>query len=84
MGLMSFAVITLCVACQRVFIVVVFVVYFIVTQSGNFWIHPRIRTSVAVSKKLLTSITWQVNFEPSHKYLIFVLASVSHFAGYVA
>jgi hypothetical protein len=28
----------LCVASQRVFIVV----YFIMTQSGNFWIYPRI------------------------------------------
>jgi hypothetical protein len=31
--------ITLCVASQRVFIVVA--VYFVMTQSGNFWIHPR-------------------------------------------
>jgi hypothetical protein len=36
----SFATITLCVASQRVFIVIV-VVYFIMTQSGNFWIYPR-------------------------------------------
>jgi hypothetical protein len=34
----SFAAITLCVASQRVFIVVV---YFVMTQSGKFWIHPR-------------------------------------------
>jgi hypothetical protein len=34
----SFAAITLCVVSQRVFIVVV---YFVMTQSGNFWIHPR-------------------------------------------
>jgi hypothetical protein len=33
---MSFATITLCVASQQMF----FVVYFIVTQSGSFWIHP--------------------------------------------
>jgi len=33
----SFATITLRVAYQRVFIVVV---YFVITQSGNFWIHP--------------------------------------------
>jgi hypothetical protein len=33
----SFAAITLCVTCQLVFIV-----YFVMTQSGNFWIHPRI------------------------------------------
>jgi hypothetical protein len=36
----SFTAITLCVASQRVFIVAVYFV--IVTQSGNFWIHPRI------------------------------------------
>jgi len=36
----SFTTITLCVASQRVFIVVS--VYFVMTQSGNFWIHPRI------------------------------------------
>jgi hypothetical protein len=35
----SFAAITLCVASQRVFIVVA--VYFVMTQSGDFWIHPR-------------------------------------------
>jgi hypothetical protein len=33
---MSFAAITLYVASQRVFVVV----YFVTTQSGNFWIHP--------------------------------------------
>jgi hypothetical protein len=32
----SFAAIKICVACQRVFIVVG--VYFVMTQSGNFWI----------------------------------------------
>jgi hypothetical protein len=37
----SFAAITLYVASERKFIVVV-VVDFIMTQSGNFWIHPRI------------------------------------------
>jgi hypothetical protein len=36
-SLVSFAAITLCVASQRVFIVVS--VYFFTTQSGNFWIH---------------------------------------------
>jgi hypothetical protein len=39
-SLMAFAAITLCVASQRVFIVAS--VYFVMTQSGNFWIHPRI------------------------------------------
>jgi hypothetical protein len=37
----SFAAITLCVASQRLFIVVV---YLGMTQSGNFRIHPRMRT----------------------------------------
>jgi hypothetical protein len=39
----SFAAITFCVASQRVFIVVS--VYFVTTQSGNFWIHPRMVTT---------------------------------------
>jgi hypothetical protein len=34
----SFAAITVYLASQRVFIVVV---DFVMTQSGNFWIHPR-------------------------------------------
>jgi hypothetical protein len=34
----SFPAVTLSVASQQVFIVVV---YFVMTQSGNFWIHPR-------------------------------------------
>jgi hypothetical protein len=33
-----FAVITLCVVSQRVFVIV----YFVMTQSGNFWLYPRI------------------------------------------
>jgi hypothetical protein len=36
----SFPVITLSVASERVFIVVS--VYFVMTQSGNFWLHLRI------------------------------------------
>jgi hypothetical protein len=36
----SFAAITLRVASQLVFIFVI--VYFVMTQSGNFWIFPRI------------------------------------------
>jgi len=38
----SFAPITLCVASQRVFVVV----YFVMTKSGNFWIHPRMVCSL--------------------------------------
>jgi hypothetical protein len=37
-SLVSFAAINLCVSSQRVFMVVV---YFVMTQSGNFWIHLR-------------------------------------------
>jgi hypothetical protein len=37
----SFAAITLCVASQRVFVVV----YFVMTQTGNFWILPRMSTT---------------------------------------
>jgi hypothetical protein len=36
----SFVAITLCVSYQRVFIVVS--VCFVMAQSGNFWIYPRI------------------------------------------
>jgi hypothetical protein len=40
----TFAAINFCVASQRMFVVVVVVVVvnFVMTQSGNFWIHPRI------------------------------------------
>jgi hypothetical protein len=34
----SFATVTLCVASQRVFLLFIL----LSTQSGNFWIHPRI------------------------------------------
>jgi len=36
----SFVAITLCVASQRMFIVVI--VYFVTTQSRNFWIRPHV------------------------------------------
>jgi len=38
-SIVSFAPITLCVASQRVFIVVIVVFISLSTQSGNFWIH---------------------------------------------
>jgi hypothetical protein len=41
----NFATITLCVVSQRVFIVVS--VYFFMTQSGNFWIHPRLHEYIS-------------------------------------
>jgi hypothetical protein len=47
-SLVSFAAITLCVTSQRVFIIVV---YFVMTQSGNFWIH-----SLTVRKVIKKSI----------------------------
>jgi hypothetical protein len=37
-SIVSFAAVTFRVASQRVF---VFVAYFVMTQSGNFWVHPR-------------------------------------------
>jgi hypothetical protein len=36
----SFTTISLCVASQRMFIVIIVVVYFVTMQSGNFWIYP--------------------------------------------
>jgi hypothetical protein len=62
-SLVSFAAVTLCVASQWMFIVIVVVVYFVMTQSGNFWIHPRIRVS-PISSSLMWS-WWncpQLNF----------------------
>jgi hypothetical protein len=43
-SLVSFAAITLCVVSQRVF---VFVVNFVITQSGNFWIYSRVTTYIS-------------------------------------
>jgi hypothetical protein len=40
-SLVSFAAITLCVASQRVFVVVS--LYFVISESGNFWMRPRMR-----------------------------------------
>jgi hypothetical protein len=60
----SFVSVTLCIASQRDF-----VVHFVTTQSGNFWIHPRIlpsRTSVFIAgcvflmTFLLTRVNWKV------------------------
>jgi len=42
-SLVSFTAITLCVASQGVFIDV----YFVITLSGNFWMHPRISLHMA-------------------------------------
>jgi hypothetical protein len=40
----SFAAITSCVDSQRVLIIVS--VYFVMTQSGDFWIHPRMFVTI--------------------------------------
>jgi hypothetical protein len=45
----SFAALTLCVASQPVFIFTVVVVYFVMTQSGNFWIPPVYAINVFVN-----------------------------------
>jgi hypothetical protein len=44
-SLVSFAAITLCVASQRV--IPEKSIYFLSTQSGNFWMHPRMSTDTA-------------------------------------
>jgi hypothetical protein len=49
-SLVSFVAITLCVASQRMFIVVN--VYFVSTQSGNFWIHHLPEFTVMAVKEL--------------------------------
>jgi hypothetical protein len=50
----SFAAIILCVASQRMFIVV----YFVMTQSGKFWIHPRIFCCYFACQLTEVSITY--------------------------
>jgi hypothetical protein len=57
-SLMSFATITLCVASQWVFIVVS--VYFFMTQSGNFWIHPPtlLNDSTSNAEVIWRSMRW--------------------------
>jgi hypothetical protein len=52
----SFAAITLCVASQRMFVVV----YFVTTQSGKFWIHPRTRQAVDTSRSVDPITCWVV------------------------
>jgi hypothetical protein len=50
----NFAAVTICVASQRV---VVVVVVSLSTQSGNFWIHPRISSerNVSLAENRLTA-----------------------------
>jgi hypothetical protein len=63
----SFAAITLCVASQRVFIIVV-VVYFVMTQSGNFWIYPRIGFWCCVELPLLKHTSYMNCVSDAAKY----------------
>jgi hypothetical protein len=65
----SFAVITLCVASQRVFVVVVVVVYFVMTQSGNFSTHLRSGLKWVQMKEAMayfTILSRNVPLEPQH------------------
>jgi hypothetical protein len=48
-SLVSFVTITLCVTSQRVIPKVS--VYFVMTQSGNFWIHPHIYVTTYLMNK---------------------------------
>jgi hypothetical protein len=63
----SFAAITLYVASQRMFIVVS--LYFIMTQSGNFWIH---------SCMLIIMTTCKLFTEMDHK-MVYMVASAYRF-----
>jgi hypothetical protein len=68
----SFAAINLCVASQRVFTFVV-VVYFVVTQSGNFWIYPRTYVSLGFQRDSILEHTEFAN----------VLRNVASFLPYI-
>jgi hypothetical protein len=54
----SFSTITLCVASQRVFIVVS--VYFAMTQSGNFRIKVKVKLSLCLTKHHDVKTYWGV------------------------
>jgi hypothetical protein len=47
---------TLCFASRQVFVIVA-VVYVFMTQSGNFWIHPRTVTTVTNDKVIVCGYT---------------------------
>jgi len=59
----NFAAITLCVASQRVFIFVDF--YFVMTQSGNFWIHRR--TFLALDRAMKYFFSYFIKCTPHRK-----------------
>jgi hypothetical protein len=56
----SFAAITLRVASQRVLIIII-IVYFVMTQSGNFWIYSRIFISKKYKKYYIKKRTKYIN-----------------------
>jgi hypothetical protein len=59
----SFAAITLCVSSQRVFIIIV--VYFVMTQSGNFWILPRTTELLLTGAHLVIVVSLVYSSSPS-------------------
>jgi hypothetical protein len=65
-SLVSSVAITVCVASQRVF--VVDDVYFVTTQSGNFWIHPRKMYLTMISKYCHATIACPNIFKQSSKF----------------
>jgi hypothetical protein len=62
-SLVSFAAITLCVASQWAFIVIV--AYFVMIQSENFWIHPRINFINCTDMAALRNIRWAEHYRLS-------------------
>jgi hypothetical protein len=64
----SFAAITLWVAFQRVFVVV----YFVMTQPGNFWIHPR-KIQVNISERRCHTKEKYIKFLDYHHHNIHVI-----------
>jgi hypothetical protein len=81
----SFDAVTLCVASQRVFIVVS--IYFIMTQSGNFWIHPRttfmltstLKMEVVDSSETLINTSNITRRIKPDQYLTFTVVKTSNF-----
>jgi hypothetical protein len=61
----SFAAITLCVASQQVFIVGS--VYFVMTESGNFWIRPRTVLLPVLELAPFCKVTASITYEDVSK-----------------
>jgi hypothetical protein len=71
----SFAAITFCVASQRAFIVI----YFVMTQSGNFWIHPRIlrmKLSLWTCKMTLSILVHQIKLFGYRPYILVTINQI--------